>query len=152
MVIKSSDTIHKVKVTIQQAQNNWLSKELLKGDTINKIFKFIVISVSNRGLEPLIKNLLYIIQVEVSYFYKPAENMLNIFIFVPLIHPDNILQLFQLIPFPIAIGLQINSLIFPKLDKDFLAVEKTHPFLVKSFRKSYHVQNLVIPICFKLDK
>ena len=105
VVLKSSDIIHKVKSTIQQAQNSRLSTELLRGDTINKIYSFVLKSASTRGLEPLIKNPSDLYQVEVSYFYKPAENMLNIFVHVPLIHPDNTLQLFLLVPFPISNGL-----------------------------------------------
>jgi hypothetical protein len=46
VVIKLSETFHKVKANIQQVQNNRLSTELLKGDTINKIFKFIQNSAS----------------------------------------------------------------------------------------------------------
>jgi hypothetical protein len=43
VVIKSSEIIiHKVKATIQQAQNNRLPKKLLQGDTVNKTFEFIV--------------------------------------------------------------------------------------------------------------
>jgi hypothetical protein len=54
-VIKSPDTIHKVKAAIQQVQNNRLSTELLRGDTINKIFDFIQNSANTRGLEAPIK-------------------------------------------------------------------------------------------------
>jgi hypothetical protein len=61
----------------------------LQGD---KIFKFIQNSSSERGLKPLIKNPSDLFQVEVPYFYKPAENMLNIFVHVPLVHPENTLQ------------------------------------------------------------
>ena len=56
VVLKSSDIIHKVKSTIQQAQNNRLSTELLRGDTINNIYDFVIKSANARGLEPLIKN------------------------------------------------------------------------------------------------
>jgi hypothetical protein len=57
VVINPSDTIHKVKSTVQQVQNNRLSKEFLMGNTINKIFEFIQKIASDRGLpKPLIKN------------------------------------------------------------------------------------------------
>ncbi len=67
VVIKSSETIHKVKATIQQFQNNRLSTELLKEDTINKTFYFIQDWAIERGLEPLIKNPSDLFQVEVSF-------------------------------------------------------------------------------------
>jgi hypothetical protein len=78
VVIKFSDTIYKIKTTIQQVQNNMLSTELLKGDTLNKIFKFIQNRASERGLELLFKNPSDLFQVESPYFYKLAQNMLNI--------------------------------------------------------------------------
>jgi hypothetical protein len=104
VIIKTSDTICKIEATIQQVQNKRLSTEHLKGDTINKIFKFIQDSACARGLEPS-----DLFQVEVSYFYKAAENMLNSFVHVPLVHPENSLQLFLLILFPISNDLRTNS-------------------------------------------
>ena len=75
VVIQSSDIILKVKTTIHQAQNNRLSTELLRGDTGNKINEFVQNSAIFRGIEPLFKNPLNLYQIEVSYFYKPAENI-----------------------------------------------------------------------------
>jgi hypothetical protein len=40
VVVQTLGTIHKVKATIQQAQNDRLSTELLKGETVNKIFDY----------------------------------------------------------------------------------------------------------------
>jgi hypothetical protein len=68
LVIESSNIIHKVKSTIQQAHSNRLFTQLLKGDTINKIFEFIQKSASDGGLEPLIKKPSDLYQVKVSYF------------------------------------------------------------------------------------
>jgi hypothetical protein len=42
VVIRSSHITHKVNATIKQAQANKLSTELLRGDTIYKIFDFVV--------------------------------------------------------------------------------------------------------------
>ena len=52
IVGKSSYIIHKVEATIQQAQNNRLSTELLKSETINQIFNVVVTSASEMALEP----------------------------------------------------------------------------------------------------
>jgi hypothetical protein len=59
VVLLSLVIIHKVKATIQQAQNKRLPTELLKSNTMNKIFEFGVKSAGERGLEPLIKNSLW---------------------------------------------------------------------------------------------
>jgi hypothetical protein len=88
VVLKCSDIIYKIKSTIQHEQSNRLSTELLRGNT-KFCFGFVVQSANIRGLEPLIKNPSDLFQVEVSYFYKPAENMLNIFVNVPLVHQEN---------------------------------------------------------------
>jgi hypothetical protein len=50
VVLKTADTILKVKATIQQVQINRLSSELLRGDIIDKIFKFIQNSAIDEGL------------------------------------------------------------------------------------------------------
>jgi hypothetical protein len=68
---------------IQQAQNKRLTTEFLRGDSVSKIFDFKKESASARVVDPLIKNPSGLFRVELSYFYKPADNILNIFIHVP---------------------------------------------------------------------
>jgi hypothetical protein len=50
VVLQTADIIHKVKFTLQQVQNNRLSTELLRGETVNKIFNIIKKSASAKGL------------------------------------------------------------------------------------------------------
>jgi hypothetical protein len=41
VVLQLSVFMHKVKATIQQAQNNKSSTDLFKGESVNKIFEFV---------------------------------------------------------------------------------------------------------------
>jgi hypothetical protein len=71
--LKTADVIHKVKVTIQQAQNNRFSMKLLRGVTVNKIFH-LKEKVPEQEVEILLsKNPSDLFQVKVPYFYKPAK-------------------------------------------------------------------------------
>jgi hypothetical protein len=55
-----------LSATIQQTQNNRLSTDFLRGETVNIMFYFGQASGIAKGLEPLMNNLFDLYQIEVS--------------------------------------------------------------------------------------
>jgi hypothetical protein len=73
-------------------------------------------------------------QTELSHFYKPSENIMKHLYTVPLVYLGNTGQQCKFLPFPVSDTLQPNSSLLPKQYKDFIAVGKTHQFLLKSLQ------------------
>jgi hypothetical protein len=86
---------------------------------INKIYDFVLSGASSRALEPLIKKSITSLLNQSAPFFKTGDNILKFFIHMPLVHPYNILQLFQLIPYQISFGSRTNYSMIPKLDKSY---------------------------------
>jgi hypothetical protein len=61
----------------------------MRGETVSKIFDYIKESVKAKCIKLLIKTPSDLYQMELSYFYKPDENIMNIFIHVSLIQSTN---------------------------------------------------------------
>ena len=132
LVFQTTDVARIVSATVQQAQMNRLSTDLLQGRTINKMFQFLNTAAQQKGLQLLIKKPVDLFQTELSYFYHPEDKILNLFLHVPMVHPKNLLQFFQLVPFPIANSIKNNTSMMPNVKEDLIAVGAEHQFQLVS--------------------
>ena len=132
LVFQTTDVARIVSATVQQAQMNRLSTDLLQGSTINKMFQFLNTAAQQKGLQLLIKKPVDLFQTELSYFYHPKDKILNLFLHVPMVHPKNLLQFFQLVPFPIANSIKNNTSMMPNVKEDLIAVGAEHQFQLVS--------------------
>ena len=128
LVFQTTDVARVVSATVQQAQMNRLSTDLLQGETINKMFNFLDTAAKQKGMQLMIKKSVDLFQTELSYFYHPEDKTLNLFLHVPMVHPKNLLQFFQLVPFPIANSIKSNTSMMPNVKEDLIAVGAEHQF------------------------
>ena len=59
LVFQTTDIARIESATVQQAQMNTISTDLLKGDTINKMFNFLDEAAKEKGIQFLIKKWTY---------------------------------------------------------------------------------------------
>ena len=128
LVFQTTDVARIVSTTVQQAQMNRLSTDLLQGHTVNKMFNFLNTAAQQKGMQLMIKKSVDLFQTELSYFYHPEDMTLNLFLHVPMVHPKNLLQFFQLVPFPIANSIKNNTSMMPNVKEDLIAVGAEHQF------------------------
>ena len=122
LVFQTNMVEEKIQSTIQEAQNNRLSTQLLEGTTINKMFNFLVQKAKESSMDLMITRPSDIFQMDTTYFYKQEEMTLNLFVHIPMIQAENLLQFFQLVPFPISTTIKANSSMMPEVNQDMLAV------------------------------
>jgi hypothetical protein len=111
---------------------NRLSTDLLQGQTINKMFDFLNKATQQTGMQLLIKKSVDLFQTELSYFYHQEDKILNLFLHVPMVHPKNLLQFFQLVPFLIGNSIKNNTPMMPNVKEDLIAVGAEHQFQLVS--------------------
>ena len=132
LIFQALDVSNKVQATIQEAQHSRLSTQLLQGETVNKMYHFLDQAAKTKGMELLITKSVDLFQIELSYFYREEDQILNLFLHVPIVFPNSILQLYQLVPFPIASDIRENSSMVAKVEQDMIAVGSEHQFQIVS--------------------
>ena len=130
LIFQAIDVSNRIQATVQEAQHNRLSTQLLPGETIVKMYKFLENAAKEKGLELLISQPVDLYQTELSYFYREEDQMLNLFLHIPMVRPNSILQFYQLVPFPIASDIRNNSSMVPKVEKDMIAVGPDHQYQI----------------------
>ena len=132
LIFQTWDIVNRIKDTVQQAQFNRLSASLLEGATVNKMFQFVEIAAKSKGMDLMIKKPVDLFQIELSYFYHPQTKVLNLFLHVPMVRPENLLQFFRLIPFPISNQIKTNYSMIPKLEQEMIAIGGKHQYQLVS--------------------
>ena len=80
------------------------------------------------NMELLITHASDLYQIDVTYYFNPSDNELNIFIHAPMVKPSKLLQLYRFIKFPLAQTISHNITMMPAMDQDLLAVGKEYQY------------------------
>ena len=92
------------------------------------MFQFLDIAAKSSGIKLMIRKPADLFQSELLYFFQPQDKTLNLFLHAPIVHPDNLLQFFQLVPFPVSTEIKSNTSMVPKVEEDLIAVGLNHQF------------------------
>ena len=122
VVFIANNIVSKFLSTITQLQIQRLSPLLLEGSTIVKIFQYLQNLATSKNMELLISQSSDLFQIDVTYYFNPSSNELNIFIHAPMVKPSKLLQLYKFIKFPLTQTTGHNITMMPSMDQDLLAV------------------------------
>ncbi len=103
---------------IHTAYNNKLSPGALHHEALLEIVKYVNEIAANSELMSFIHQPSDLFLVETSYVYKPDEKIFVLVMHVPLVAPQNLMQLYEFIPLPpsssslyfLAISLSLSAL------------------------------------------
>ena len=70
--------------SVQQLQIHRLSTNLLRGSTVTAIYKEMQNKADTNKMELLLNSPADLFKIEVSYFYKPQTQEINMFLHVPM--------------------------------------------------------------------
>ena len=128
VVFIANNIVSKFLSTITQLQIQRLSPLLLEGSTIVKIFQYLQNLAKSKNMDLLISQSSDLFQIDVTYYFNPSSNELNIFIHAPMVKPSKLLQLYKFIKFPLTQTTGHNITMMPSMDQDLLAVGEEYQY------------------------
>jgi len=108
--VRSANIIHSA---IQQAQNHRLSTQLLDSETLKQIFSSLQDRAYNEKADLIISNPSDLYQLDVSFINLKSESI-SIIIHVPMARRNQVFNLYQHLPIPLAQSFTTNLTITPK--------------------------------------
>jgi hypothetical protein len=103
---------------IHTAYNNKLSPGALHHEALLEIVKYVNKIAANSELMSFIHQPSDLFLVETSYVYKPDEKIFVLVMHVPLVAPQNLMQLYEFIPLPVHFNFSGNVSVTPEVGND----------------------------------
>ena len=103
---------------IHTAYNNKLSPGALHHEALLEIVKYVNEIAANSELMSFIHQPSDLFLVETSYVYKPDEKIFVLVMHVPLVAPQNLMQLYEFIPLPVHFNFSGNVSVTPEVGND----------------------------------
>jgi hypothetical protein len=103
---------------IHTAYNNKLAPGALHHEALLEIVKYVNKIAENSELLSFIHQPSDLFLVETSYVYKPDEKLFVLVMHVPLVAPQNLMQLHEFIPLPVHFNFSGNVSVTPEVGND----------------------------------
>jgi len=103
---------------IHTAYNNKLAPGALHHEALLEIVKYVNEIAENSELLSFIHQPSDLFLVETSYVYKPDEKLFVLVMHVPLVAPQNLMQLHEFIPLPVHFNFSGNVSVTPEVGND----------------------------------
>ena len=103
---------------IHTAYNNKLSPGALHHEALLEIVKYVNEIAANSELMSFIHQPSDLFLVETSYVYKPDEKIFVLVMHVPLVAPQNLMQLYEFSPLPVHFNFSGNVSVTPEVGND----------------------------------
>jgi hypothetical protein len=118
---------------IHTAYNNKLSPGALHHEALLEIVKYVNEIAENRELLSFIHQPSDLFLVETSYVYKPDEKIFILVMHVPLVAPQNLMQLYEFIPLPVHFNFSGNVSVTPEVsNNNMIAVGHSQSYQIIS--------------------
>ena len=103
---------------IHTAYNNKLAPGALHHEALLEIVKYVNKIAENSKLLSFLHQPSDLFLVETSYVYKPDEKIFVLVMHVPLVAPQNLMQLYEFIPLPVHFNFSGNVSVTPEVGND----------------------------------